>query len=370
MIVRLRIEEDNRLSEKKIGKNLEVSKANVVEEGSKPNKKRKMPSKSREGFNQGLKKFVGKCFNCGKSGHRAKDCRAMKRQKKQANMVEKISYGVDDINLTAMISECNMVGNPKEWWIDTGATRHICANRSMFSSYTTMGGDEKLYMGNSSTSKVEGVGNIALKMTSRKTVTLINVLHVPDVRKNLVSGSLLSKNGFKLVFVSDKFVLSKNEMYVGKGYLSDGLFKLNVITIVTKDALNKAASSYVIESSNIWHARLGHVNYKSINKLMNMGLLPKFDCPSKKCQVRVESKFSKPPFHSIDNRLSEPLDLIHTDICDMKSIPSRGGNKYFITFIDDCSRYCYVYLLSSKDEAVNAFKSYKAEVETQLNKKI
>ena len=72
-------------------------------------------------------------------------------------MVENISNGVDDINLTAMIFECNMAGNPKEWWIDTGATRHIYANRSMFSSYTTVGGDEKIYMGNSSTSKVEGV---------------------------------------------------------------------------------------------------------------------------------------------------------------------------------------------------------------------
>ena len=80
----------------------------------------------------------------------------------------------------------------------------------MFSSYTTVGGDEKHYMGNSSTSKVEGVGKIALKMTFGKTVTLINVLHVPYVRKNLVSGSLLRKNGFKLVFVSDKFVLSTN----------------------------------------------------------------------------------------------------------------------------------------------------------------
>ena len=70
------------------------------------------------------------------------------------------------------------------------------------------------------------------------------------------------------------------------------------------------------------------------------------------------------PLSTIDNRLSEPLDLIHTDIYDMKSIPSRGGNKYFITFIDDCSWYCYVYLLSSKDEAVNAFKTYKAEVKT------
>ena len=53
-------------------------------------------------------------------------------------------------------------------------------------------------------------------MTSGKELVLNNVLHVPDIRKNLVSGSLLSKNGFKLVFVSDKFVLSKNEMYVGK----------------------------------------------------------------------------------------------------------------------------------------------------------
>ena len=128
LIVRLRIEEDNRLSEKKVGNNLEISRANVVE-GSKTNKKRKMTGKSGEGFNQGLKKFIGKCFNYGKSGHRAKDYRAKKRQKTHANMVEKISNGVDDINLTAMISECNMAGNPKDWWIDTGATRHICENR-------------------------------------------------------------------------------------------------------------------------------------------------------------------------------------------------------------------------------------------------
>ena len=44
--------------------------------------------------------------------------------------------------------------------------------------------------------------------------------------------------------------------------------------------------------------------------------------------------------------------------------------KYFITFIDDCTRYCYVYLLNSKDEAIKAFKQYKNEVENQLNKKI
>ena len=58
-----------------------------------------------------------------------KTAKPRKDKKTQANVVEKISNGVDDINLTAMISECNMVRNPKEWWIDTGAIRHICANR-------------------------------------------------------------------------------------------------------------------------------------------------------------------------------------------------------------------------------------------------
>ena len=75
------------------------------------------------------------------------------------------------------------------------------------------------------------------------------------------------------------------------------------------------------------------------------------------------------PFHSVE-RKTEPLDLIHTDICDLKFVQTRGGKKYFITFIDDCTRYCYVYLLRSKDEAIEKFQLYKNEVENQLSKKI
>ncbi|KAE8645657.1 hypothetical protein Csa_020469 [Cucumis sativus] len=147
------------------------------------------------------------------------------------------SFCLDDvanIDLCAVISECNMVDNSKEWWVDTGATRHICANKDMFTSYVPVSSGAQLFMGNSSTSKVEGQDKVILKMTSSKELTLNNVLHVPDIRKNLVSGSLLSKNDFKLVFVSDKFVLSKNEMYIGKDYLSDGLFKSNVFIVVPK----------------------------------------------------------------------------------------------------------------------------------------
>ena len=176
---------------------------------------------------------------------------------------------------------------------------------------------EQLFMGNSSSSKVEGQGKVVLKMTSGKELTLNDVLHVLAIRKNLVSGSLLSKKGFKLVFVSNNFILTKNGMYVGKGYMSNGLFKMNVMAVVppTKNINNKNMSfAYIFESSNVWHGRLGHVNYDKLRRLINMECLPKFKLdPNHKCEISVESKLTRTSFQSIE-RSSEPLELIHSDI--------------------------------------------------------
>ena len=222
LIVRLRIEEDNSAFEKKAGKAIMESKANVVEQGqtSHNNKKRKHNG---NGPKQGpTKKFQGKCYVCNKQGHRAKDCHSRKEQgnpkkkRPQANVIE--VDDVSDMNLSAVVSEVNFIGsNTKEWWVDTGATRHVCSDKKMFSSYQTIDNGEQLFMSNSSSSKVEGQGKVVLKMTSGKELTLNDVLHVPEIRKNLVSGSMLSKKGFKLVFVSDNFILTKKGMYVGRG---------------------------------------------------------------------------------------------------------------------------------------------------------
>ena len=122
------------------------------------------------------------------------------------------------------------------------------------------------------------------------------------------------------------------------------------------DSINKNSTSvYLLESNDLCHARLGHVNYKALRKLVNLEVLHAFKCDKSKCEICVESKFVKHPYKSVE-RNSKTLDLIHTDICDMKSTPSRGGKKYFITFIDDCILFCYVYWLNSKDEAIDAFK--------------
>ena len=248
---------------------------------------------------------------------------------------------VSDMNLSVVVFKVNVVGsNTKEWWVDTRATHHVCSNKKMFSSYHSIDNGEQLFIGNSSSTKVEGQGKVVLKMTSGKELTLNDVLHVLEILKNLVFGSLLSKKGFKLVFVLDNCILTKNGMYVGKRYMRNGLFKMNVMTIVPpmKNINKNTSSAYMLESSNVWHGRLGHVNYDTLRRLINMECLPKFKIdPNHKCEICVESKITRTSFQSIE-RNSEPLELIHSDICDLKFIQTRGGKKYFLTLIDDCTR--------------------------------
>ncbi|CAM8930593.1 unnamed protein product [Rhodiola kirilowii] len=335
LVVRLKIEEDNRGSEKRT--RFSTERANVAEHGGSSKGKKisnKLGPKTEAFKKKAQPKFAGKCFNCDKEGHRAADCKKPMKKKKKANVVE----GDEDL-LVAVISQLNLAdSNPKEWWLDTGATHYIWK------------------------------GSVVLKMTSGKELKLTNVSYVPDIRKNLVSRALLDSHGFKLVFESQKVVLSKNGLYMGRGYVKDGTWKLNVIAI---KAINKESSSaYLLESSNLWHGRLGHVNYDSISNLMKSECIPKLQIDSQhKCEICGEAKLTRTSFHSVE-RDTEPLDLIHSDLCDLKFMPTRGGNKYFVTFIDDSSKYCSIYLLKSKDEAIEKFDMYKLEVENQLNKKI
>lgn len=211
---------------------------------------------------------------------------------------------------------------------------------------------------------------MVLKMTSGMKVTLIDLLHVLDNRKNLMSGSLLVKHGFILVFETNNFLLTKNNHFTGKEYMDENLFKLNVIAVRRKiDIDNKRNYSiYMLECSDLWHIRVEHINFNFLLCLTNLDLLPKCNIdPIHICEICVEAKMTKTHFHSVE-QFTNPLELIHSYIGDLKFVQTRVEKKYYITFIDDCTRYCYVYLLRSKDEVLETFKNYKTEVENQHGK--
>jgi hypothetical protein len=236
----------------------------------------------------------------------------------------------------------------------------------MFSSYQVTGISSVL-MGNGSHATVRGVGMVDLKFTSGKTVRLKNMNHVPSINKNLVSRSLLCRDGYKIVFESNKFVISKFGNFVGKGYECGGLFRLSL-----SDVCNKVVNHVCNNSlSNVWHSRLRHVNFGCMMRLAKMNLIPEFTVvKGSKCQVCVQAKQPCKSHTIVDARDLAPLELIHSDLCEMNGVLTKGGKRYFMTLIDDSTRYWYVYLLKLKDEALNFFKIYKAEAENQLDRKI
>ncbi|GJX71443.1 zinc finger, CCHC-type containing protein [Tanacetum coccineum] len=167
-------------------------------------------------------------------------------------------------------------------------------DRCWFKTYQSLNDRSILHIGNESTALVHGRGCVDLRFSIGKIVSLFNVLHVPNIRKNLISCSILNNYGYKQVIESNKFVLSKHA-FMSTSKLNDSI---------------------------LWHARLGHVHYKRMQDMSQDGLIPAFNKDTKK--------------------------LICV-ICML--LPSLGNKKYFVTFIDDASR-AVVRLLDPKMETL------------------
>ncbi|MCI11852.1 wall-associated receptor kinase 2-like, partial [Trifolium medium] len=181
----LRLEEEYRKQDDTKNKTAQ-EKVHVMEEGnsSKNSKKRNRDfNKSHEDHNGNnnnnkTKKRKGSCYYCGKPGHFKHECRFLKKKNKEKN-----SSASKD-NLVAVISELNMIEDADSWWIDSGATRHVCKNKELFKTIDEDG--SVLYMGNASTVQVKGKGSVEIEFTSGKKLTLKDVFYVPEVRKNLI----------------------------------------------------------------------------------------------------------------------------------------------------------------------------------------
>jgi hypothetical protein len=154
------------------------------------------------------------------------------------------------------------------------------------------------------------------------------VQHVPGINRNLISGSLLCRDGFKLVFESNKFIVSKFGLFTSKGYVCGGLFHLLVIEDCNK-FVNLASclnSEYSDGEAIVWHCRLCHINFDCIICLSKLNLVPKIPIVRRsKCHACVQAKQPCKPFKSMEEKSLAPLEFIHSNLCEMNGILTKGG---------------------------------------------
>lgn len=262
---------------------------------------------------------------------------------------------------------------PNSWWLDSGTSIHITNSlQGLINKRKPTKGEVNVYVGNGSRVEVVFIGTVILNFYSGSSFVLENTAFVPSMRRNLVSISKLDQSGYHGSFSNKTIKLFFNSSFIGDCILQDGLYKLNlnydnmslnVENVGTKRVLTKETSSM------LWHKRLGHISRERIERLIKHGILPTLNFNDfSTCVDCIRGKLTKSKRQG-STRSLELLELIHTDISGPLS-PTLCGKRFFITFIDDHSRYGYVYLINHKSEALDKFKIFKTEVERKLGRLI
>ncbi|KAJ9538566.1 hypothetical protein OSB04_031299 [Centaurea solstitialis] len=188
----------------------------------------------RQPSGQGNLKRNGKCHVCRETGHYARKCKQRKpRPSAAANAVGEIgkllvNLTTDEINMLNVTPQIHTVSRKKiSWYVDTGATAHVCNDKSKFVNYREIHG-KQVSTSNGAKADIAGYGDILLHFTSYRTIRLQSVMHVPTISKSLLSYSRLDGHGFGIRGLDGTIVFLKNEHYIGKAYLVESMYHLSL----------------------------------------------------------------------------------------------------------------------------------------------
>ena len=118
------------------------------------------------------------------------------------------------------------------------------------------------------------------------------------------------------------------------------------------------AATTATPSPDLWHAHLGHPSLFHLQLLASQGYLGSVQFQNFDCTFCHFGKQMKLPFNNSDSFSFAHFDLIHSDIWGPTSVPTEGGSRYFVIFVDDVSRYIWIYLLHHRSELVSIYQTF------------
>ncbi|KAG7588692.1 Integrase catalytic core [Arabidopsis suecica] len=251
--------------------------------------------------------------------------------------------------------------DPKSLVLDSGASHHMISNPKLLENIKPALGSVKVANGHNV--PIEGIGSINL-FSKRSSAFYMpkftsNLLSVKKTTRDLNCLAIFSPNDVKLQDI-------KSGNVFGQGGTKDDLYVLEDTSL---NSISNNVASYMIANNVktsvvLWHNRLGHPHSRALNLL-----LPGFSYDCAKCEACILGKHCKVVFPKSNTIYEKCFDLVHSDVW-TSPCASRDNHKYFVTFIDEKSKYTWVTLLPSKDRVYDAFINFQNYVTNHFDAKI
>jgi histone deacetylase 1/2 len=255
--------------------------------------------------------------------------------------------------------------------MDSGATDHVTGELEKLTFRNKYHGGDQVHAADGAGMKIANIGHSTFYSPTRN-LHLKHILHVPQAAKNLCSVNRLAKdNNVFLEFHPDHFFIKEQvtRKTLHSGRCEGGLYPLRAST--SPSSPNKQAHGVTKLSTSLWHRRLGHASSRVVQQVVNRHSLPVVNdmnnghvCDA--CQLGKSHQLPYPKSSSVS---TGPLDLIFSDVWG-PAPTSIGRYNYYVSFIDDHSKFTWIYMLRHKSEVFRIFHEFQTLVERQFERKI
>jgi hypothetical protein len=263
--------------------------------------------------------------------------------------------------------------------LDTGATDHVCFSKSFFQCIRKIK-PITIKLPNGSVISTCYAGSIVFD----NQFFLTDVLYIPDFSFNLISVPKLTTTlHCQLLFDNSTCLIQdvSSKKMIGAADLSHGLYTLKsplvslppkayshcINSIHTSSSNKTDKSSNKTDNCNLWHLRFGHVSNEKLLVMNKIFPSIQFIPSTTPCDVCFYAKQKRLPFPHSNHISKNNFDLIHMDIWGPVSVPSILGYKYFLTIVDDKSRFTWIFFMKLKSETSHLIKSFVSLIQTQFN---
>ena len=244
------------------------------------------------------------------------------------------------------------------WYPDNGAKHYVINDPQTLVDTALYQGPEQLQVGNGTGLTIHSTSSSSLISRSQP-LRVVNILHVPKIRKKLLLVYRLTNDNAVFVEFHATYCIVK-DVETGRlllrGTVKDGLYLL-------AEAHPPEANIGEKTSSDVWHHRLGHPNMRILQKIISTYGLPTLSVnKSFSCDACLTSKSHHLLYSKSIHQTHKALEIVHSDLWGPSPVISHAGNRYYVIFADDFTRYTWLYPLKLKSDVLSVFFDFQLKV--------